>query len=328
MTHFTQLSVRAPQQSIGEVRAPGIVGLFIQGLQTGLVIAQLAQWLNLKRTESASMIALVAFVTVIGLLETGVCFASAWRTYVSDFGQFIYPHWTEAIHVMLILKRKIYLIVSLASQITELLYLSSGFASPEIPLVLALICSVVLTAWVTAYLFGRLSSPRTARPEDYHPSATTIWWPFVACLAVPATLDVVITSILLYSLTTFLRRIHTEQLRGRIMRFIVVVWQAAIPPGLCAVALVIKYMVFTETHPGQHQKWYGTIQAMLGKFYILSLFYTLPPVTYASTVDPSSLESAGSPARRYVYSWYNVAEIGLAVEEHADFSTCNARRHD
>ncbi len=33
------------------------------------------------------------------------------------------------------------------------------------------------------------------------------------------------------------------------MRFIVVVWQAAIPPCLCAVALVIKYMVFTETHP-------------------------------------------------------------------------------
>jgi hypothetical protein len=33
------------------------------------------------------------------------------------------------------------------------------------------------------------------------------------------------------------------------MRFIVVVWQAAIPPGLCAIALVIKYMVFTEMHP-------------------------------------------------------------------------------
>ncbi len=28
------------------------------------------------------------------------------------------------------------------------------------------------------------------------------------------------------------------------------------------------------------------------------------PVTYASTVDPSSLESAGSSAQRYVYSVY------------------------
>jgi hypothetical protein len=58
-----------------------------------------------------------------------------------------------------ILKRRIYVIVSLASQITEPLYLSPGFASPEIPLVLALITSVVLTAWVTAYLFHRLSPP-------------------------------------------------------------------------------------------------------------------------------------------------------------------------
>ncbi|KAH9021107.1 hypothetical protein EDB83DRAFT_2320525 [Lactarius deliciosus] len=267
MSHSAQLSVRVAQQSISEVRTPGIVGLFVQGIQTGLVVSQLAQWLDLERRESTSMTALVVFVTVIGLLETGVCFVSAWRIYVRNFGQFIYPHWTDCVHVVLILKKRIYVII---------------------PLVLALITSVVLTIWVTVYIFGILSIPKPARPEDYHPTATSIWWPFVACLAVPAALDVVITSILLYSLTKFLRRIHTEQLRGRIMRFIIVVWQAAIPPGLCAVALVIKYMVFTETHPGQQQKWYGTIQAMLGKLYILSLFYTLnnrmdfthrPPVT-------------------------------------------------
>ena len=69
MSHFqvVQLSVPPPQQSISDVRAPGIVGLFVQGFQTGLVVSQLAQWLSLKRTESASMMALVAFVTVIGL---------------------------------------------------------------------------------------------------------------------------------------------------------------------------------------------------------------------------------------------------------------------
>lgn len=42
---------------------------------------------------------------------------------------------------------------------------------------------------------------------------------------------------------------HDWNSRKRITRFIVVVWQAAIPPGFCAIALVIKYMVFTETHP-------------------------------------------------------------------------------
>jgi uncharacterized membrane protein len=67
MSHFVQLAVRAPQQSTSDVTAPGIVGLFVQGFQTGLVLSQLAQWLNLKRTESAPMTVLVVFVTLIGL---------------------------------------------------------------------------------------------------------------------------------------------------------------------------------------------------------------------------------------------------------------------
>lgn len=256
------------------------------------------------------MIALVAFVTVIGLFETGICFASAWRIYVREFGQFIYPNWTESIHVVLS--------TLTATPIQALFiwrchHILKKRTYVTIPLVLALISSVVLTALVTAHIFVGHSSPKPARLEDYRPSATTIWWPFVACLAVPAALDIVITGILLYSLTTFLRRIHTEQLRGRILRFIVVVWQASIPPGLCATTLLIKYIVFTETHPGQQEKWYGTIQAMLGKLYILSLFYTLnnrmdftrgPSVTYPSTLDPSALESASLPAQRYVFPVY------------------------
>ena len=68
MSDYVQLAVRAPQQSKSEVTAPVIVGLFVQGVQTGLVVSQLAHWLNLKRTESTSTIALVVFVTVIGLL--------------------------------------------------------------------------------------------------------------------------------------------------------------------------------------------------------------------------------------------------------------------
>ena len=97
------------------------------------------------------------------------------------------------------------MIVSLASQISEPLSHSLGFASLKIPLVLALISSVVLTAWVTASLFIRTKSLDPTHPEDYHFAATTIWWPcesprklphieayndvafaVVACLAVPA----------------------------------------------------------------------------------------------------------------------------------------------
>jgi hypothetical protein len=82
--------------------------------------------------------------------------------------------------------------------------------------------------------------------------------------------------------------------------------------------------------------WYAAIQAMLGKLYVLSLYFTLyapvffgtpvvgashclrltlfgdrnnrmdlatnePPVTYATTMDVS-LDSMGSPTRGYVFS--------------------------
>jgi hypothetical protein len=35
----------------------------------------------------------------------------------------------------------------------------------------------------------------------------------------------------------------------RVMRYIVVTWQAVIPPCLCAVALLILYLTFTHAHP-------------------------------------------------------------------------------
>lgn len=54
-------------QSISEILAPGIVGLFVQGLETGLVISQLSQWLYLERREGIGITLLVVFVTTVGL---------------------------------------------------------------------------------------------------------------------------------------------------------------------------------------------------------------------------------------------------------------------
>jgi hypothetical protein len=72
----------------------------------------------------------------------------------------------------------------------------------------------------------------------------------------------------LYSLTRFLRQIHAKHLRTvrlpqravtislldgndlqRVTRYMLIIWQAAIPPLLCATALLIKYIVFTKAQP-------------------------------------------------------------------------------
>jgi hypothetical protein len=60
-------SLLPPPQSISENIAPGIIGLFVQGLESGIVLMQLSRWFYLGRTESIGVKALVLFVTTVGL---------------------------------------------------------------------------------------------------------------------------------------------------------------------------------------------------------------------------------------------------------------------
>jgi hypothetical protein len=91
--------------SQGNVLAPGVIGLLVQGIETGLVFCKLSMWCSLpEHTESLYVSAMTGFVTILGLWElfmscmlcrpdrtqsvqTGIFFASAWRIYVKDFGQ-------------------------------------------------------------------------------------------------------------------------------------------------------------------------------------------------------------------------------------------------
>jgi hypothetical protein len=55
-------------QSQVNVLGPGIIGLLIQGIQTGVVFSQLATWLSLPgRTEHRFITTLTVFITTVGL---------------------------------------------------------------------------------------------------------------------------------------------------------------------------------------------------------------------------------------------------------------------
>jgi len=54
--------------SIKSTLAAGIVGLFVQGIETGLIFSQLAMWVSIpERTDSLLVIVVTMFSTVIGL---------------------------------------------------------------------------------------------------------------------------------------------------------------------------------------------------------------------------------------------------------------------
>lgn len=294
--------IPSPSQSVLNVVSPGIVSLFIQGLETGLVVSQFAQWLSLDRKEGITITVLVLFVTTVGFVETAICFSSAWRIYVHHFGQAIVGGWTERVHAML----STLVAAPIQAYFIYRCYHIVKNSYLIIPLVATLVSTVVTAGWITAWLF-RTNSP--ARIAVNGPPNQMVYYPFVVFLTLPAILDITITSILLRSLIKFLRRIHAEHLRRRLIRYIVVTWQAVIPPSFCAVALLILYLTFTHAHPGKPQMWYPAIQAMLGKLYVLSLFFTLnnrmdlaaePPMTYVTTMGAAPLDSMSSPTRRFI----------------------------
>ena len=76
-----------PPQSISNVLSPGIVNLFVQGLETGLVFSQFSQWISLKRkdSEGIAITVLVLFVTTVGLSA---------RSFVFVRSEFMFSHVT------------------------------------------------------------------------------------------------------------------------------------------------------------------------------------------------------------------------------------------
>lgn len=55
-------------QSQTDVLGPGIAGLFIQGVLTGLVLGQFCRWFSAaERNDSTAFSMLVVFVTGVGL---------------------------------------------------------------------------------------------------------------------------------------------------------------------------------------------------------------------------------------------------------------------
>ncbi|KAI0258158.1 hypothetical protein BC834DRAFT_119178 [Gloeopeniophorella convolvens] len=157
----------------------------------------------------------------------------------------IFPEWTESVHVVLST------LIAVPVQgffIWRCHYILKKNLYCTIPLVLASIGSVVTAILVSLYAF-RHGSIRPADGKGYHPSAGRIWCPFLAFLLIPTILDIAITIIMLRYLTSSLKNVHTDHLRRRISRFIIVVWQAAIPPCICTILLLIKYLVFTTSHP-------------------------------------------------------------------------------
>ncbi|KAH8988990.1 hypothetical protein EDB86DRAFT_3081281 [Lactarius hatsudake] len=228
-------------QSQASVLGPGIVGLFIQGIESGLVIAQFSQWFaTLDGSESSILSTVIVFVTVVGLAQSGIAFASVWSKYVLQFGMFPHEGWGD--YIQLIPTMAISVPVQ-ALMIRRCYYLVSENMFIITPLVLLVVASVVVSLWSTVLVFREAASDValiTSGDPVRLQKLAGISWPYLMSILLPAVLDLTLTGILLYYLTRTAKRVYAIHKRR--------------------IAMAI---------------WLSVIQAMTGKLYVLSLFYMI-----------------------------------------------------
>ncbi|KAI9459852.1 hypothetical protein BJY52DRAFT_1264125 [Lactarius psammicola] len=253
-------------QSRANVLSPGIVGLFIQGIETGMVFSQLAIWLSLPgRTEHRFITILTVFITTVGLIQTVIYFLSTWRIYVEHYGELVVASWTERVHIILT--------ALVSTPVQSLLLWRCYYILKKnmyfiIPLLLLLLVTVALAIFDTIWLFMRAYG--WGRLSRSHP-----FWSLLAYSASSSVLDIILSYILFFYLTRSRKRVYADHALQWISRLITIVWQSAIPPTLCAIGFFITYILSHHLHPGQKQMWYPTLHAIIGKLYVLSHFYNI-----------------------------------------------------
>ncbi|KAH9011801.1 hypothetical protein EDB85DRAFT_1057647 [Lactarius pseudohatsudake] len=61
---------------------PGVIGLFAEGVLTGLVVSQFSMFLDHVGRDSRGLLALAMFVTVAALFQSSTFIAATWRNHV------------------------------------------------------------------------------------------------------------------------------------------------------------------------------------------------------------------------------------------------------
>ncbi|KAN0136626.1 hypothetical protein V8E53_005673 [Lactarius tabidus] len=276
-------------QSQASVLGPGVASLFIQGIESGLVLAQFSQWFNsCDRIESSLLSTVVVFVTVVGLAQSGTSFASAWSTYVRQFGEFRLPDWSDYLQSVPTLLMSVPV---QALMIRRCYYLVGKNLFIITPLVLLLVASIVTSLWTTISIIQYVASIQGKGPN---PSAENfgVSWLYLVSTLLPSVLDLVLTGILLHYLTQTMKQVYAPHVRKRISRLADVVWQSALPPTLCTTCLCVVYLQFSAAHRLDLEYWPMIIQATIGKLYVLSLFYMINAQTLGGPPQPDERPTA------------------------------------
>ncbi|KDQ57124.1 hypothetical protein JAAARDRAFT_284774 [Jaapia argillacea MUCL 33604] len=250
---------------------PQIMGTIVQAFQTGILVEQSAKFWSRAQTEPIVVKALVTFVSVLALFQTGISIYQTWYIVVRNFGSWMALFnfgWPDKLSTLITMLMATPVQAFLIWRCYILLNKRLFFLLPLAALLLGYIAvSTVVTVNVFGVNLVALVPPttNTAPPKKFPPDIT-----FILSLAFPAALDIVVTGTLITFLLRSRSTAYTHKFRRVIHRLIRISWEAAVPPCACAILCGIIYGTNATRN-----FWNLFLQAILGKLYVMSLFRNL-----------------------------------------------------
>jgi len=280
--------------------------MFIQVLETGIVLNQSSTFWSRLEPDAVVIRVIVAFVSLVAMFQTGSAFWAFWISHVTQYGD-----WTLVTTLTWVDKVSPVVTTSMAAPVQVFLIWRCWHVTRKnwftlVSLGLILLASVISSIYTTVntlMINFDISVENVNVLPKIPPNVG-----FILALTSSAVLDVAVTIILLVYLSKARENVYSSRFRRVMRQLVVLIWEAAVPPCVCAVLTVVTYLTMVN------QNWWDLMfQAILGKLYVISLFITLNGrATLAETANSAADDRLTSVA--WVTS--TPVRINVDVESH------------
>ncbi|KDQ49703.1 hypothetical protein JAAARDRAFT_74548 [Jaapia argillacea MUCL 33604] len=278
--------------------APTLTSMVVQAFQTGLFFDLSIKFWSRAHREHKLIRTVVGFVSVVLTYQMIATFTSLWRLDVVHFGD-----WKEQFVLTGPDRMESAVMAALASPIQAFLIRRCWMLTNKNSLILVLLSSLLLsTIALSVYLCFAMFSLSLSHPQS---SALPVNGPYIWNLILTAVLDFTLTSILSIFLWRSRSDVYTRRVRRTIRRVILISWEAAALPAVCALLAAILRILM-----GHSNYWSLFFRAIIGKFYAISLLTTLN-----SRSDFRRVEHVQGPSTPYQVATLprtSIAEEGFA----------------
>ncbi|KAI0074682.1 hypothetical protein K474DRAFT_1510690 [Panus rudis PR-1116 ss-1] len=253
-----------PQDFIG----PNVMNVLVQAVETGIILNQAFTFLSRAERENWVIRVMALFVTSVAMFQSSLAFYNLWRGHVIHFAD-----WVAATEFIWIDKISPALTASMASPVQAFLIYRCWHLTKQswftlAPLGAVLITNIVASIVVTVGTF-KIDFHLLVENIDKIPKIQTDPI-FILTLCSSAVLDVAVTSILLIYLSRARANVYSSRFRRVMRKLVALIWEAAVPPCLCAITVVVTYLTVVNMN-----YWDLMFQAILGKLYVISFFTTV-----------------------------------------------------